>query len=122
MTRGGSRDRTGPAGFGPWLLGGAVFTFLGLSLPSALFIGLPVAALVAAALSWRSWLPGLFTGVSLPLFWVAWRHRGGPGWVSFETATGGGGYELLDPTPWLLAAGGFLVAAVALLLLGRLSR
>lgn len=113
-------DRTGPTGFVLWLLGGAAFTFLGLSLPSALFIGLPVAVLVAAVLSWRSWLPGLLTGVSLPLFFVAWRHRGGPGWVRYQTATGGGSSELLDPVPWLLVALGLLLAAGVLLMVGRL--
>lgn len=120
MIRGRSEDRTGPAGFVLWLLGGAVFTFLGVSLPSALVIGLSVAVFAAAALSWRSWLPGLLIGVSLPLLWVAWLHRRGPGWETWETPTGGGGQELLDPRPWLLVGGGLLAAAAVLLTLGRL--
>lgn len=122
MTRGRREDRSGPAGFVLWLLGGAVFTFLGLSLPSALFIGLLLAVVFAAVLSWRSWLPGLLTGVSLPLLWVAWRHRSGPGWEAWWTPTGGGSQELLDPLPWLLVGAGLLVTAVGLVSVGFFAR
>lgn len=115
-----STPRTGPAGFWLWLAGGAVFTFLGLSFPSALFIGFPLLAVVATVLSWRCWLPGYLLGTSLPLLWVAWKNRGGPGFVTFETDTGGGGYELLDPLPWLLVGLGLVAAAVVLLVMGRL--
>lgn len=114
-----STPRTGPTGFWSWLVGGAVFTFLGLSLPSALVVGFPLAAVVAAVLSWRSWLPGYLLGTSLPLLWVAWMNRLGPGWVTYETDTGGGGSELLDPLPWLLVGAGLALVAGALLALGR---
>lgn len=111
--------RTGPAGFWLWLVGGAVFTFLGLSLPSALLIGFPLAAVVAAVLSWRSWLPAYLLGTSLPLLWVGWKNRGGPGFVTYQTDSGGGGHELLDPVPWLLVAGALVLLATALLVVAR---
>ncbi|AXH96470.1 hypothetical protein [Ornithinimicrobium avium] len=117
-----STPRTGPAGFWWWLVGGAVLTFLGLSLPSALLVGFPLAAVVAAVLSWRSWLPGYLLGTSLPLLWVAWENRGGPGFVTFRTDAGGGGHELLDPVPWLLVGLALVLLAAVLLTLGRWRR
>lgn len=117
-----STPRTGAAGFWLWLVGGAVFTFLGLSLPSALFIGFPIAVVVAAVLSWRSWLPGYLLGTALPLLWVAWKNRGGPGSVTYRTDTGGGGYELLDPVPWLLVGLGLLALSGVFLAVGRVRR
>lgn len=114
-----STPRTGPGGFWAWLVGGAALTFLGLSLPSALVIGFPLAALLAAALSWRRWLPGYLLGSSLPLLWVAWTNRDGREFVTDGSGTGGGGHELLDPLPWLLVGLGLLALSALLLLLDR---
>lgn len=115
-------ERGGALSFVGWLLVGAVVTFFGLSM---LGVGLPVllvAAGFAAWWSWRSALPGLLVGASLPLAWVAAKNRGGPGFVEYTTATGGGGHELLDPRPWLAVGVGLLAVAALLLLAGALVR
>lgn len=121
MTRRG-RDRSGPGGLMLWLAGGAALGFGVASLPSIGMLVLPVAVviLVAAGIVTRGqgW-PLVLAGAALPLLWVAWLHRRGPGWVSYETDTGGGGSELLDPVPWLLTGLGLLLLAGVLLLLTR---
>lgn len=117
-----SLERGGFVSFCCALLAGAVITFFGLSMPA---VGLPVLLLAAGVATWWSWrtaLPGLLAGVSLPLLWVASKNRGGPGWVTHQDARGGGGSELLDPVPWLLAGVGLLILSGALLLLARRRR
>lgn len=117
-----SLERGGLVTFCGWLLTGAVISFFGLSMPA---VGLPVLLVAAAIATWWSWrtaLPGLLVGVSLPLLRVAWNNRGGPGYVEFTTDTGGGGYELLDPVPWLLVGLGLLAVAGLLLVAGLLAR
>ena len=105
-----------------WLLGGAAVGFGIASLPSiGMFVLLgAVAILLAAGVTTRGqgW-PLVLAGAALPFLLVAWLHRGGPGWVTYETATGGGGGELLDPRPWLFVGLGLLVASGVLLALGR---
>lgn len=105
-----------------WLVGGAALGLGVASLPSiGMFVlGGAVVVLVAAAIVTRgSGWPFVLAGAALPLLWVAWLHRRGPGWVTYETETGGGGRELLDPVPWLLAGLGLLVLSGTLMLLTR---
>lgn len=45
---------------------------------------------------------GLLTGAGLPLLWVAWVQREGPGTTCWHTATGAGCDQHLDPVPWLV--------------------
>lgn len=119
MTR-KSRDRSGPGGLVLWLVGGAALGFGFASLPSIGMLVLPVGViiLVAAGIVTRGqgW-PLMLAGTALPLLWVAWLQRRGPGWVTYETDTGGGGSELLDPVPWLLTGLGLLLLAGVFLLL-----
>lgn len=117
------------SGFQPrqllWAVGGAALALGIASLPSiGMFVLLgAVVILVAAGVVTRgSGWPLLLAGAALPLLWVAWLHRRGPGWVTYETDSGGGGAELLDPVPWLLAGVGLLVLSGALLLLARRRR
>lgn len=117
------------SGFEPrqllWAVGGAALALGIASLPSiGMFVLLgAVVILVAAGVVTRgSGWPLLLAGAALPLLWVAWLHRRGPGWVTYETDTGGGGSELLDPVPWLLAGVGLLILSGALLLLARRRR
>lgn len=106
-----------------WLVGGAA---VGLGIASLPSIGMFVLAgaaviLVAAAVVTRgSGWPLVLTGAALPLLWVAWLHRKGPGWVTYETVNGvSGGSEQLDPRPWLLVGLGLLVLSALLLVLVR---
>jgi len=121
MTR-RDRDRSGPGALMLWLVGGAALGLGVASLPSIGMLVLPGAVLILGAAGivtrGRGW-PLVLVGAALPLLWVAWLHRRGPGWVTYETDTGGGGSELLDPVPWLLTGLGLLILAGGLLLLTR---
>ena len=112
-------SRAGGTRFGVWLLVGAIVAFFGLSMPTLGLVAVLVAGVVAGWRSRRQGLPGLLVGAALPLFWVAWLNRDGPGFVTFRTPTGQGGRELLDPLPWLVAGLLLLGAAGALLGLAR---
>lgn len=106
-----------------WLVGGAAVGFGVASLPSiGMFVLLgAVPVLLAAGFATRGqgW-PLVLAGAALPLLWVAWLHRGGPGWVTYETQDGvSGGGELLDPRPWLLVGLGLIAASSVLLALDR---
>lgn len=46
--------------------------------------------------------PGFVTGAGLPLLWVAYVQREGPGTVCWHTATGTGCNQYLNPLPWLI--------------------
>lgn len=46
---------------------------------------------------------GAFTGAGLPLLWVAYVQRQGPGTTCWRTASGLGCDQHLDPLPWLVA-------------------
>ena len=108
-----------------WGLGGAALAFGIASLPSiGMFVLVAAVALLTAAgiVTRGSGWPLALAGAALPLLWVAWLHRRGPGWVTYETDPGGGGAELLDPVPWLLAGIALLVLSGALQLLARWSR
>lgn len=47
-------------------------------------------------------LLGLVTGAGLPLLYVAWVQREGPGTTCWHTAMGEGCNQHLNPIPWLL--------------------
>lgn len=82
-----------------WLVAGSVIAFFGMSLMT---VGLPVLAIAIVAAALRNWkwdLPGLLAGVSLPVLWVAWKNRGGPGNECITTPSVSGCGELLDPMP-----------------------
>lgn len=105
-----------------WLIAGSVITFFGLSLMT---VGLPALAIAIAAAALRNWkwdLPWLLAGATLPLLWVAWRNRGGPGDDCITTPSVSGCGELLDPMPWLLSGVVLLSAAAGILAYGRLRR
>ncbi|GAA5164259.1 hypothetical protein [Ornithinimicrobium tianjinense] len=117
-----SIPRTGAAGFWLWLVGGAALGFGVASLPSiGMFVLLGAVVILAAAgiVTRGAGWPLVLAGAALPLLWVAWLHRRGPGWVTYETDTGGGGSELLDPVPWLVAGLGLLALSGVLLAVGR---
>jgi hypothetical protein len=93
--------------FWAWAVAGCVFAF-GLLVLGFLVL-LPLAILIAlrpgkAAL-------GLLTGAGLPLLWVAFLNRAGPGTTCWAHGSSSGCGENLNPLPWLvlglvLVAGG----------------
>jgi hypothetical protein len=112
--------RTGPrwAWFAAWLIIGAGYA---LSLLGAASIGLfvlPLPVLATILLARRQHahggLPGLISGLGIPLLYVAYLNRAGPGTIC--TTITGGGQDCTDeasPWPWLAAAVILLAIGVA---------
>ncbi len=109
--------------FAAWLAVGAGYT---LSLLGAASIGLfllPLTVLATIPLAWkeraRSGLPGLIAGLGIPLLYVAYLNRSGPGMIC--AALPGDGQGCTDewsPWPWL-AAGLILFALGAAVFIAR---
>ena len=115
-------DRRGLRWFSAWMLVGAGYAlaFLGaLSIgPYVLVVTLAATIVLATRPRSRVGLPGLITGLSLPLFYVAFSNRSGPGTVCTSTATSQSCVEEWSPWPWLvigivLLVGGFVWYAMA---------
>jgi hypothetical protein len=47
---------------------------------------------------------GFLTGVGLPLLWVAYVQRQGPGTTCWHTASSAGCNQHLNPVPWIIAS------------------
>ncbi|MDT0469322.1 hypothetical protein [Streptomyces gibsoniae] len=103
-----------------WLAVGAC---VALGLAALLSVGvilIAVGAVAAVFLLRRGHtnaLVGSIAGVALPLFYIAYTNRGGPGDVCHTTATGSTCTEEYAPVPFLIAGavlfvGGFLVFLV----------
>lgn len=89
------------AAFG-WLVMGV------LAIPATALVLWPLLARPAI----RSSAYGLVTGVGVPLLYVAWLQRAGPGTTCWHTATGGGCDQHLNPLPWLVAGVGLFTAGL----------
>ncbi|WP_063770600.1 hypothetical protein [Streptacidiphilus carbonis] len=109
--------------FGAWALVGGGYA---LGLAALLSVGLLVLALTAGATLWLAsrrgshvGLPGALCGPALPLLWIAYLNRGGPGTVC--TPDGGGTSCTDEWSPWLFLAPGavLLLAGLVLFLLLR---
>jgi hypothetical protein len=115
-------DRRNATWFIAWMLVGAGYA---LGIVGALSIGpyvliVTVAATIvlATGAGSRVGLPGLISGLSLPLFYVAYLNRSGPGTVCTSTATSQSCVDEWSPWPWLvigiaLLVGGWVWFAVA---------
>jgi hypothetical protein len=57
---------------------------------------------------------GLLSGAGLPLVYVAYVQREGPGTTCWHTATSGGCATHLDPIPWLVIGVVLVIAGLAL--------
>ncbi|MDN5766487.1 MAG: hypothetical protein L0H96_12270 [Humibacillus sp.] len=106
------------AAFFAWLLVGAAFM---VGLLSILTVGVPillvaVVATVALGLSKRAraGVPGLVSGLAVPLFYVAYLNRSGPGQVCTTTAEVTSCVEQWSPWGWIAAGVVLLVAGAAL--------
>ena len=101
-----------------WIGVGVAFMF---ALLGALTIGvfvLPIAAGLAVLVATRRGssvgIPGLISGVSLPLFYVAFLNRDGPGDICRSFADGGSACtEEWSPLPWLFVGVLFLLGGIA---------
>ena len=111
-----------PAFLGWFLVGAA----LALAVLSLLTIG-PFVMLAAlgftALLLWRvdfGWaMAGMISGAALPLLFVGWSNRHGPGEVCTRTATEISCSDQWSPWPWFVAAAGLLVGGVSLFVARR---
>lgn len=97
------------AWFAAWLIIGAGYALSILGAASVGLFLLPVVVLATVLIARRqharSGLPGLISGLGIPLLYVAYLNRTGPGTVC--TTTAGGGQNCNDewsPWPWLAAA------------------
>lgn len=103
---GSTAERTSPAtwsAFSVWAFFGTVAAFglLILGGPALLLILLGVWFAATRPLLRRSWF-GLMTGVGLPLLYVAFLHRRGPGTICWQTTRAAGCDQYLSPWPWLI--------------------
>jgi len=109
------RDRTGVVWFIAWMLVGAGYAFGILSALSigafVLLITVVATILLATRAGNRVGLPGLVSGLSLPLFYVAYLNRSGPGTICTTTATSQTCSDEWSPWPWL-------VVGIVLLVIG----
>jgi len=98
-------DRRNVIWFIAWLLMGAGYAIgiLGaLSIgPYVLVITVAATIVLATRTGSRVGLPGLISGLSLPLFYVAFLNRSGPGTVCTSTATSQSCVDEWSPWPWL---------------------
>jgi hypothetical protein len=100
--------------FVAWMLVGAGYA---LGILAAASIGLYVLIVTGAAtavLATRQGssvgLPGLLSGLSLPLLYIAFLNRSGPGTICTTTATSQSCVEEWSPIPWLVIGAVLLVA------------
>jgi hypothetical protein len=100
-----------------WFL---VWVLLGAALALGMVSLGPLLLIPVAALGFFLWSRppasrsafGLLTGAGLPLLYVAWVQRDGPGTTCWHTATGSGCDSHLNPLPWLVVGAALLVAGV----------
>jgi len=100
------RDRRGVVWFITWMLAGAGYALGVLSAPSIGLFVLLITVVATIMLSTRPGnrvgLPGLVSGLSLPLFYVAYLNRSGPGTICTTTATSQTCSDEWSPWPWLV--------------------
>jgi hypothetical protein len=123
MSPGRWRDARHLAG---WAAVGAGTTLAALTvLTIGVFVLVPTAA-VALVLARRAGGrlagPGLVLGAGLPLLYVGYLNRGGPGMVCTSTATGESCTQQMSPWPWVAAGLLLMGSGVAMSVLAHRSR
>jgi hypothetical protein len=110
--------------FGAWALvsAGLITGLLGALTIGIVVLPVSLAAAVLLALAQRpaGHLTGLITGLGLPLLYVAYLNRQGPGMVCTSTATGGSCVQ--EYSPWAWAVPGMLLLATGVIIFLRLRR
>jgi hypothetical protein len=98
-------DRRNVMWFIAWMLTGAGYALGILGAfsigPYVLVITVAATIVLATRTGSRVGLPGLISGLSLPLFYVAFLNRSGPGTVCTSTATSQSCVDEWSPWPWL---------------------
>ncbi len=83
----------------------------------------PVTVILAGLLIWRGdrglAAPGVVTGLGLPLWYVAYLNRAGPGMVCTQAAAGGSCTQEMSPWPWIAAGLFFVLGGMAICLIKR---
>jgi hypothetical protein len=74
---------------------------LALDVPALLPVVVLLGCVVGARREPRSSAWGVATGAGLPLLWVAYHNRHGPGTVCWTRGGAGGCDQYLNPWPWL---------------------
>jgi hypothetical protein len=101
--------------FGIWMLLGAAFALGSISVIGVFL--LPAAALLTGVVARigrsAAGLPGLVSGLGLPLFYVAYLNRAGPD-PNHCNADVTHCEELMNPWPWFAIGAGFVLGGVAL--------
>lgn len=101
-------SRVSWAWFGAWWLTGGLWSFTLLGIATVGLFVLPVSLALTVVLARRSHgtgLLGVVSGLGLPLFYVAWLNRAGPGNVCSSTSDGGQAcLQEWSPWPWLAVA------------------
>lgn len=119
------RSRPGPAlrpwgWFATWLLVGGTWSFTILAIASVGLLVLPIALAVTGVVARCSHglgAVGILSGLGLPLFYVAYLNRAGPGNVCTSYAVGQSCSQEWNPWPWLGAAIVFITVGVTVFLL-----
>jgi hypothetical protein len=108
-----ARSTESSAAFSVWILVGAAVGLGALVFPTLGLVLLTIVAVVLIARpSARRSSFGGFVGAALPLLFVAWQNRAGPGWTCSSTASSTTCGQLLDPAPWLLVGLTLLVGGI----------
>ena len=101
-----------------WWLAGGLWSVAVLAIATVGLFVLPLAIAMTAFLAWRSRgsaVMGLLGGLALPVFYVAYLNRGGPGTVCTSNSAGGQTcVQEWSPWPWLSAA--FVLTGLGLLI------
>ena len=108
--------------FGAWLAVGAACTVSFVGAASIGLFVLPIAVAATALVAWRSSLRGvcgMIAGLGLPLLYVAYLNRGGPGNVCTTITGGQDCIQEFDPWPWLIAGVLLVVAGVVVFVHSR---
>ena len=104
-----------------WAVVGALAMFGALSILTVGIFVLALAAVLGVLTVRRAGLTaatlGLVAGCGVPLAYVGWLNRGGPGTVCHAITHGTSCTEAWSPWPWWCAAAVFLVAGTMIFLL-----
>lgn len=104
--------------FGIWLLLGGGFAFGFLAIASIGIVVLPIVLVLAMVAGRRGGtgrgVLGLISGAGVPLLYVAWLNRDGPGQACHSITNGVECTEQMSPWPWLGVAFALMAAGVTL--------
>src|SRR5262245_54449459 len=102
--------------FPVWMLVGAAFALGIISVIGVVVLPIAVVAalLLARARAARPAYPGVIAGAGLPLLYVSWLNRSGPGNVCTFHNGGQDCVEQFNPWPWFLLGAALLATGILL--------